>query len=172
MKKNQKGFSVVGGLIVLVVVCVIGGTGWYIWQSRDKSTQQATNKAEESKEEVPEVENNSSEYLEIKDWNVKVRLGDANPNLLSYKYYETSVSLYLKSSVTNNVSCRDLGIGISKTFTSKISMDGDPRSYKKLGDYTYVVKGSPFGCGDERLDSIRKQYTGNNPYDWEYSIIH
>ncbi len=37
MKKNQKGFSVVEGLIVVVVVAVIGGLGYYIYQHNYKT---------------------------------------------------------------------------------------------------------------------------------------
>jgi len=38
MKKNQKGFGVVEVLIVLVVVSLIGGAGWYVWKAKNKST--------------------------------------------------------------------------------------------------------------------------------------
>jgi len=37
MKVNQKGFSVVELLIVLVVIGLIGGAGWYVWQSKHKT---------------------------------------------------------------------------------------------------------------------------------------
>lgn len=37
MKNNQKGFSVVEILIVIVVVGLLGGAGWYVWKSKDKN---------------------------------------------------------------------------------------------------------------------------------------
>lgn len=42
MNKNQKGFSAVEILIVVVVVGLIGGASWYVWQSKNKDTK-ATN---------------------------------------------------------------------------------------------------------------------------------
>jgi Tfp pilus assembly protein PilX len=37
MSKNQKGFSVVEGLLILVIVGILGGTGWYVWNSNKKT---------------------------------------------------------------------------------------------------------------------------------------
>ena len=54
MKTNQKGFSAIEGLLILVIVGLIGGVGWYVWQSKknaDKSltTSQTQNAASPSK---------------------------------------------------------------------------------------------------------------------------
>jgi hypothetical protein len=37
MKKNQSGFSIVEGLLILVIVGILGGTGWYVWNSNKKA---------------------------------------------------------------------------------------------------------------------------------------
>ena len=37
MKKNQKGFSMIEGVIVVVVVVVIGALGYYVYQNNYKS---------------------------------------------------------------------------------------------------------------------------------------
>lgn len=42
MKSNQKGFSAAEALIILVIVGVIGGAGWYVWQSKNKSDSAST----------------------------------------------------------------------------------------------------------------------------------
>ncbi len=44
---NQKGFSPVQILLIVVVVSLIGGTGWYVWQSTNKTndTLETTSKA-------------------------------------------------------------------------------------------------------------------------------
>jgi hypothetical protein len=42
MKANQKGFSVVEGLIIVFLVVLIGGTGWYVWQNNNKTTKTTT----------------------------------------------------------------------------------------------------------------------------------
>jgi hypothetical protein len=37
--KNQKGFHTLEGLLLLVVVAIIGGVGWYVWQSTKNVNQ-------------------------------------------------------------------------------------------------------------------------------------
>jgi hypothetical protein len=44
MKRNQSGFSAVAGLLILVIVGIIGGTGWYVMQA-NKNTDSTLNKA-------------------------------------------------------------------------------------------------------------------------------
>ena len=41
--KNQKGFSVVEGLLILVIVGLIGFVGWYVWQSKNKTDKTLEN---------------------------------------------------------------------------------------------------------------------------------
>jgi hypothetical protein len=46
MKKNQEGFSVVEGLLIVVIVGMLGGVGWYVWHSQqqvDKTYSQTSN---------------------------------------------------------------------------------------------------------------------------------
>ena len=49
MNKNQKGFSLVEGLLILVIVGLVGFVGWYVWQSKNKTIKQ-TNIQDSSKE--------------------------------------------------------------------------------------------------------------------------
>lgn len=41
MKNNQKGFSVVEGILILVVFGLVGFAGWYVYQNRAKSESKA-----------------------------------------------------------------------------------------------------------------------------------
>lgn len=34
---NQKGFSVVEGVLILVIVAVLGGVGWFVWHSKNNT---------------------------------------------------------------------------------------------------------------------------------------
>jgi predicted negative regulator of RcsB-dependent stress response len=46
MKKNEKGFSAVEGVLILVILALIGFVGWYVWHSKnntDKSLNAAAN---------------------------------------------------------------------------------------------------------------------------------
>lgn len=43
MKLNQKGFSVVEGLLIAAIVCIIGFTGWFVWHARNTSHNSTAN---------------------------------------------------------------------------------------------------------------------------------
>jgi cytoskeletal protein RodZ len=44
MKKNQSGFSAIAALLILVIVGIVGGTGWYVMQA-NKSTDDTLSKS-------------------------------------------------------------------------------------------------------------------------------
>ena len=41
MKKNQKGFSAIEGLLILLIVGIIGFAGWHVWQNRSVDSSQS-----------------------------------------------------------------------------------------------------------------------------------
>ncbi len=43
MKTNQKGFSAVEVILVLVIVGLVAGFGWYVWQSKNKDDSKTAN---------------------------------------------------------------------------------------------------------------------------------
>lgn len=45
MNKNQKGFGVVEGLLILVIMGLIGFIGWYVWQSKNSVSSTYNNVA-------------------------------------------------------------------------------------------------------------------------------
>lgn len=41
--KNNKGFSVIEGLLIMVILGIIGGTGWYVYNVQNKTTESLIN---------------------------------------------------------------------------------------------------------------------------------
>src|ERR1700741_3295894 len=37
MKEKQNGFGIVEGLLIFIIVSLIGGTGWYVWHSKQSA---------------------------------------------------------------------------------------------------------------------------------------
>jgi hypothetical protein len=48
MKKNQKGFSALEGLLILVIVGLIGFVGWYVWQAKNNADDNLSSATETS----------------------------------------------------------------------------------------------------------------------------
>jgi type II secretory pathway pseudopilin PulG len=50
MKKNQKGFSLIEGLLIVIIVGLVGGIGWYVWNTNNQtnSSLKSANKVAES----------------------------------------------------------------------------------------------------------------------------
>ena len=40
--KNQKGFTLIEGLLILVIVGILGFTGWYVWRAKDNADKTYT----------------------------------------------------------------------------------------------------------------------------------
>src|SRR5262245_47329090 len=86
MIKSQKGFAVVETFLMLVVVTIIGGTGWYLWHTKtqsDKSLDNAANTTVKPTSKIPKP--NSQKYLTIKEWDLQITLGTADPSVVTYK---------------------------------------------------------------------------------------
>lgn len=57
MKENQFGFSVILGSSVLLVLVLIGGVGWYVWQANGKSENSLSNTTGTEKSAADATEN-------------------------------------------------------------------------------------------------------------------
>jgi hypothetical protein len=91
MKKQPKtkGFSTIEGLLILVIVLILGGVGWYVWHST-KSTNEILNNAEkisDTQKKTPTSEQMTN-YLSIKEWKVRLPLSP----LIDDAYYVASTN--------------------------------------------------------------------------------
>lgn len=93
MSKNQKGFSAIEGLLIFIIVAIIAGVGWYVWDS-NKKTNDILNNAEKSSGSVARPTTNKKEtkietqYLVVKEWGIKMPLSSAIADV----YYVVSTS--------------------------------------------------------------------------------
>ncbi len=56
MHKNLKGFALVESLLIFIIVGMIGGVGWYVWNSKKKTDSNFSNASAASSSELPKVE--------------------------------------------------------------------------------------------------------------------
>jgi hypothetical protein len=96
MKKNEKGFNVIEGMLIFVIVAILAGTGWYVWDS-NKKTNTLLNSADKnsssivkqpSQNQISTDAKKTTQYLDIKEWKIKLPLS----NQISDAYYVMSTS--------------------------------------------------------------------------------
>lgn len=72
MKNNQKGFTVVEGILILVIVTLISGIGWYVWNNKNSNNNLSnpsptgTTTSVDDKEQAKQAMQQSID--ETKDW--------------------------------------------------------------------------------------------------------
>lgn len=76
MKIDQKGFTVVEGLLIVIALTLIGFTGFYVYNA-NKDDQKTTNNQTSAVKEETKPAAKPVEYKEFKNLGVKIKLDDA-----------------------------------------------------------------------------------------------
>ncbi|HET6924351.1 MAG TPA: hypothetical protein VFH39_00790 [Candidatus Saccharimonadales bacterium] len=86
---TQAGFAAIEAILILVIVAIIGGTGWFVWHTKQATDQSLTNtasaqpgiaKANKAKTTTKKsatttpASSTSTKYLIIKEWGVEIPL--------------------------------------------------------------------------------------------------
>jgi hypothetical protein len=66
MSKNQNGFSAVEGLLFLVIIGIVIGTGWYVWRTKNSAENSLNNANSSSVQKFAKASTPSSQLPE--DW--------------------------------------------------------------------------------------------------------
>ena len=184
MLRNQKGFTTVEGLLILVIVAIIGGTGYYVYHSQkqtDKTLDSAANTSQSAVNQkttaAKTTQAASTGYLVIKEWGVKFK-EDSSSTDAYYKFYPADEDpnqqyLYLDSkdldahSAPDGTSCAGEYIAILSRYNNGDSGINDPMNAaiaeKTVGNYTYTMatlKQSAAAClYDDNQNKIEPNFT-------------
>lgn len=129
MNKNQNGFSFLESLLIIVILCLVGITGWYVWSKNQPEESTKTNSPETSdvtqdfntksgEYEVPEgfvpYENKDIgfKFYHPEDWSVKQTAKDCpfdNP-LYGSTNCPTLITLSSKEFIADNRVVKDDGL--------------------------------------------------------------
>ncbi|TAH33970.1 hypothetical protein EYC59_04095 [Candidatus Saccharibacteria bacterium] len=164
-KTNQSGFSTVEAILILVVVAILGFTGWFVWNSQkntDKTTAD-TNKSQPAispKKAVPNKDTTTqadqTAYVTVKEWGVRFKV-PAGLTDVQYKIFskttangDDQLAIYAKPAgsgvkyVSDYESSSDgfpthaLGVVYRSTSATQERTDSTVTG-KKLGDYYYYT---------------------------------
>lgn len=166
MGVNQKGFTLVAGLLIVAAIGIVGGTGYYVY-STQKTAQQALNKASQddgpaTPSQTPAEPDTDGElgFVTIKEWGVAVRVGaPQNSSKLSYKINKDeqgndTAYFILNPSITQ--SCPDVGFAVHKASAQ------DSSKYTKIGDGYYAPSAAGVRqClpGEEKAQALLKEFS-------------
>jgi hypothetical protein len=167
MKNNQKGFSAVEALIIVVVMAAIGGIGFYIYNKQkddDKAKKSVEHSQTEKSSEKNEEEHSEAEetdpHIDITEWGIEIKISGADK--VTYQItnepgethqgdaYVASAGLSLAASVTTDPDCQSLGLGVYRATSQPQYLTA-----KKVGDHYYWITGGPGSCGIEKVDKVR-----------------
>jgi Tfp pilus assembly protein PilE len=183
---NAKGFGILEGLLIVVIVGLLGGAGYYVYNSQKKTNESldsannslnqinSANNANENQEPQGQTDAETADkgQLAIKELGIKIKLQDYEK--LSYKYvaksggdfytgrYDSFATPLIKKRFLQDDSCQNLGVNIYK---STKQQDFDT---KKIGGYYFWVTGSPASCGpvggpdDNLMGRILKELVPEN----------
>jgi hypothetical protein len=125
---NPKGFAALRPLLLLIIVAIIAGVGYYVWHSNKNASDTLNSASRDSQNASSATIAKNTEalstkrpvgYLEIKEWGVKLPLinGDAGA------YYSYNSSIYLHNALYDSVSIFDKNIDQAKNDDGKSCKD-------------------------------------------------
>lgn len=149
MKSQQKGFTVIEGLLAALVVVVLIFGGYYVWRSQkgtksSTSTSTASTKAPSSpaSSTAPATSNTATtqKYLTISEWGVKMPIG-ADASDANYVIKNGYAYLGLKSLDNTECGAANSSIGALSRFTKDTTYEdvtGVPPSDSNNPSATYL----------------------------------
>lgn len=176
MKHNQKGFSAVEVVIMLVIIGLIGATGWYVWQQRNKNTATPTqNTSSINPNSQIDDQSDSIKYLTLTDFKARIPLNDKTSGLQlgsvstsGHNEADKNVEI-IAPELDDSWTCEAVdgvkgSIGsISVTTQKKRSGPGEPAVAKTIGDYTFGFEPGGANCTDspqyqQLVDAFKVQF--------------
>lgn len=161
-RNNQTGFGAVEILIAVLVVAIIGTTGWLLYRHHHKPVRDSTPPTSQTGTKQP-VSNNTqpaqtaTQYLDITEWGVRMTLDSDTSSL--YYYIKPSnpnvayLSLKSISDVAPNCAADKTSLGaiVRETPAQQASAPDANFSIKgtiHIGDYWYGYDNSHVACTD------------------------
>lgn len=157
MKNNQKGFGVVEGLLIIVIVGLLGFVGWYVWHSK-QSTDNTYNAATSANSTSTSPTNSATpkeQALVVAEWGVKVPTTSVT-NDLSYSLSNLNTMVNAKGSFrTKQLD----SLWPNCTTNSVIMLRGQASD-------TYPSIGSSQASFKEQYDSLQS----STDVDWTHTV--
>jgi len=168
MKLNQRAFSAVEGLLILLIVVIVGATGAYVYTSNknaNKNLKAASQDASgtpkfSSKKKTSTTPTSSQQYFTVKEWGVQAPYSGTDTLTYTMSSDNTLATVTSKQLATKDSGCSTFGAGqikrLSGTDPAYAGGDGptvtayaaqNPGMYTKVGAYYYQFVHDQAQCG-------------------------
>ncbi len=160
MNRSQKGFTAIEGLLVIILVGILGFTGWFVWQSQQKldhtnndMVKNAYNVSKKAKVTAPASKQKevSKPYLIIKEWGVKMPLTNTAVQHAVYTVAPSTAGSVERitlstTEIQNNPTTANAGISLYRAKTKEALVNAGVQypasSFIQVNDYYYVLQPS------------------------------
>lgn len=178
MKKlNQKGFEAIGAIVIVAVLIVLGGAGWFVYD-RQKNTKNAQDAAEVSETSNSNQGGAMDGYLDIPELGIQLKLAsgvtDANYAVMGDGSTFGISTNALQQQFGPNCSAASGKVATIAVFvssngpnfgTGSTTVDAYPNAFKSADGTYYAINTSPLKegfCGDaasnqQAADTLTKQ---------------
>lgn len=178
---NQQGFGIFGMLLLLLILAIIGGTGYYVYQVNKKANDTLAISSKESKSSTQKTVAKSvittpstTQYLVIKEWGVRMKL-NANMSDAYYTFLPNETAnayLSVSSLVALAPDCAATATSIGVLFRQTVAEhqvalsnpgDGNAPGDINIGNYYYGFMSAQAGCFDTSNTAAQALYDSVQP---------
>lgn len=161
-KNFQKGFAALETILIIIILAIIGFTGWYVWHSSEQAKDTYSSASHTAQSHSATTEKTTQKYLTIKQWDVKVPLSSGIADAY-YLYKSGNDTAYLSKAIYEGTNCAadqtTLGAIVRFTADQKDSLnDGTMLSEHtdavKIGDYYYFYMHPQAACDGGSTNSM------------------
>lgn len=151
--KKQSGFTIIETLLVLILVAIIGFTGYYVWNSQ-KQTNKSLDVTNDSTQTTAHKKTNASsqKYLTLSEWDVKIPLTSALIDAY-YVFQNGAVYLSLNSYKGTDCAADSVSLGAISRFTASdrdsdtgVTLLSEFPEAVKVGQYYYNYQHPQSAC--------------------------
>lgn len=158
MKRNQKGFGAVEGMLLIIIVLLVGFICYYVYHTKNNSNT-SYNNATSANSSTPST---NSSLLKIPELGVQLTV-PAELKGLSYTTQGSYVDFHMSDLDTMANSCEDKGPMVINEWSKQNGQfqEGPGTGLiKQFGDFYIVANGGPNGrvCSDQAVGKLKLKY--------------
>jgi hypothetical protein len=148
MKKNQKGFGAIEGLLILVITIIIGFAGWYVWHTKNNTNSTYSSTANTTKSSSGTKSIAPNPYTGWKTYSSPLNSG------LSFKYPADWSFTPPTSVFTNNSGGQENDVTLYSVTPTVKAGNGAAISTNQFMCVTFDEYGGPWHNIDWKLGSL------------------